>query len=651
MPRVPKLEWGTNREAQFRAWIDHELTQTLADRTALDAKWADQIVQWRAQLPKGSKDFPWPGAANYEFPLTAIHADPVYADMMTSLHTPEDYWSPTAKRPDRVKHANPLREFMTALDRNFLKMRQVNGKRILDLTVHGTSISKNHWDHSRKPFYVKDPQNQNLAKMVRIHSVPRWEAVPLQHFYIPANSWDVDPDAPVGGAAWVSQKFWLTGAQLQQRAKSDGAFLPDYDPAAVALVEKFLSTKTDTVDDAIQLQEEYQPFNDLKLELFEIHARFDADGDGVEEDILVIYHQPSREILRAVYSPFLHGKRPFHKNVYWPTFGFYGIGLAEMNEWSQQLMSSLMNATVDNTMLVNTGMFSAPYGSTLRPGEPIYPGRVINYTAGEHPPARIEMGEINASLPGLQQFVLQVAEMRDGVSELRQGNITNLPGRTPATTVLGALSQSSKRFALVMSNFRDVDGEGGLRVLQNVAQFYDDDPKTWEAFCTTCLGPEDAQKVIEVLQGQSYDIEASFGVSVSATNEVVNKESEKQNFLQLMQISAQIYGQLVQTAALAEQAPQGSLMRETAAASYSGGVQLLQRLYEKYDIQNASDYLGNMDKIAEQMAGGGQEGAQPGMQPPGMPGAQPGMGGGVPFGPYPGGSGIDPTIARALGLA
>ena len=54
MPKVPKLEWGKFRSAQFRAWIDHELTQTIADRSSLDLKWADQIVQWRAQLPKGS---------------------------------------------------------------------------------------------------------------------------------------------------------------------------------------------------------------------------------------------------------------------------------------------------------------------------------------------------------------------------------------------------------------------------------------------------------------------------------------------------------------------------------------------------------------------------------------------------------------------
>src|SRR5690606_15736045 len=104
----------------------------------------DAIEQWRARMPKGIKEFPWIGASNLEFPLTAIHSDPVYADMMQTLHTPQEYWNVTANRPDREPHAHPLTEFLRRIESGYLHMRQVNGRAFLDQNILGTAIYKNH---------------------------------------------------------------------------------------------------------------------------------------------------------------------------------------------------------------------------------------------------------------------------------------------------------------------------------------------------------------------------------------------------------------------------------------------------------------------------------------------------------------------------
>jgi hypothetical protein len=633
LPRVTSLKWGPNRLSQFRDWITHEIACTQGDRAALERKWADQLIQWRAALPRGEKDFPWPGASNIELPLTAIHSDPVYANIMQTLHAPEEYWGFQPKRPDRTEHSNPLREFTAAVERNFIEMRKVNRTALLDMVVHGTAIYKNHWRHEKRAISVRGLDG-TIEKQPKIISQPQIERVPLQYFYIPANAWDIDPDAPVGGAQWVAQKFYLRVGQFNERAKDE---VNGYNRQAAEQVRKFAVTSPDPTDEQIQKQEEYEPFSDEKIQLFEVHARFDYDGDGAEEDIIAIVHAESGIVLKATLSPFLHGKRPFHRDIYLPTFSFYGQGMAEIDEWAQQTGTQLINALVDNTLVANTRMYSAPFGSTLRPGEPIYPGRVINTQPGEQVQA-LQLGEVYPSLPNLIQMISQFAEMRTAVPEIRQGNMSNLPGRTPATTVMTMMQEGNKRFDMVLSNLRMTHGEMGLRMLQNIAQFYHDEPERWMQFCNEAVGPDDAMKVVEILSASPHDIEAQFGVSVSATSAMVNKEADKQNYLAMMQTLIPMYQQAIQTQMMAMQMPPGSPPSITANAAYTAIVELIRRMLEKFDIQNPQAFLGQMDDLAASMS------------PPEM-GMQPGMGIQMPMSPYPMQQApIDPIMASIMGM-
>src|SRR5688572_16464750 len=126
------VEWGEGRKQAFLDYIQHELRNTLGDRAALERTWEQQIVSWRAKLDNAEVDFPYPGAANYEMPQIAMHSDPVYADLMQSMHAAGDYWSATARRQDTVDAASAMRRAMTAIEQRYIKMRRVNGKAFLD---------------------------------------------------------------------------------------------------------------------------------------------------------------------------------------------------------------------------------------------------------------------------------------------------------------------------------------------------------------------------------------------------------------------------------------------------------------------------------------------------------------------------------------
>lgn len=545
------------------------------------------------------------GNSNLEFPLTAIHSDPVMADMLQTLDAPEDYWHATAKRPDRVDHANAVREGMTALERRFIKMRRVNERALMDNNILGTAIYKNHWKERRKT--VKDYQpDGTIGDRLKRVSKPEIEHVPLQRFYIPANVWRIDPDEQ-GGARWVAQEFFVTPSQL--RAWANGSSnLPAFDRKAVEHVLKLIVDRDPDVDDTIREEDDYTPFHDRKIRLFEVWARFDVDGDGIDEDVVAIVHHESLELLRVIHTPFLHGKRPFHKTNYLPGFGFYGLGISEIDEWAQETSTKLLNAQIDNILLANTRMYAAPLGSNVQPNEPVYPGKVW-YVGPNEEIGEIKMSEVYPSIfQGLSQM-LQFAEMRTGVSEIRQGNLTGLPSRTPATSLLSILREGNKRFDMILSGIRDSHGEMGLRMLQNVSQHFRDDREKWINYFTQALGEEDAARFLEVINGPVHEIEEAFGVAVTATSAQANKEVEKQSFVGLMQIVSQIYGQLVQTAQLAATAPD-PLTKQTATAAYRAGTQLLQQLLERFDVQNPSQYLPNLQALSGSMQAQ-QQGANP----------------------------------------
>lgn len=623
MPITEQVRFSGERKRDFALWIYDEITNTKGDRSALEKKWSDAIVQWRAAMPQGTKEFPWIGASNVEFPLTAIHADPVYADFMQSIHAPPEYWTVTANRPDRVEHAHPMTEFAKRVEQQFLKMRRVNQRALLYNNVLGTSIYKNHWLHERKE--VRDYVDGAVAKRVKVRSQPLIEAIPLQHFWVPADAWSLDPDDQ-GGARWKAQEFHLTTSQLRLRAKAESPNVVAYTPEAVEKVILFESTPEVGVDDKLRELDKFKPWREPRVRLFEVWTRFDADGDGIEEDIVCIFHLETMTVLRALYHPQLHGKDPWHRTTYLPGFGIYGMGIAELDHWAQATSTKLLNATIDNVVLANTQMWQAPYGSSLQPGESMYPGKILFVGPGEDIKP-LKMGEVYPSIFNIQQQIMQWSEMRTGVNEIRQGGFGGMPSRTPATSLLSIMQEGNKRFDMIHSNFRDVHGEMGLRMLQNMAQAYAEDPAYWMEYCTNCLGQADAEKVIEVFQSGATGIEESFGVNITATSAQNNKEAEKQSMLGLMQVLQQSYPNLVQMAQMVMQAPPGTPIYDTAVAAYVGGVQMLERLIEKFDIQNPEQFIPNLDILMGQMQSQQQAGMmqqpQLGVVQGGAPGASP----------------------------
>jgi hypothetical protein len=624
-----QVKWKGDAKARFERWLSTELHNTLADRQGLNRQWANYIQQYDAPRV-GPGEFPYPGASNEEMPLTGMHFEPVLANIMQSIHAPSNLWTAIALQSDFVENANPTTEYLSVVEKRYIKMREVNQRAFPDLILLGTCAYQNTWWFDRRKMQGYDTTTGTIASKVRLIDQPIVRHIPLPDFIWPANSWDIDPDAMVAPARWCGHRFKLTENELRARSKGQQPWLPNYDKKATDDILKREFQEEEIVEKEIRERDTLRPSLDQKIELYAITARYDTDEDGIDEDVLVIWHQRSGTILRAIHNPFWHGKWEYEVAQYIKTFSLLGKGIANMNEYAQAIGSRLLNAQVDNALLANTRVYGVPEGyEHMGPGTPMYPGKTFPLRPGEDIKA-IGTADIYPSTFALLQQLKEWAETRTSVSELRTGNVSGLPSRTPATTVLSLLQEGNKKFDMIMGNLRSgALANIGKRTLQMIAQRHQQGATKWEQLARDTLGETDAEAVIAVLNMEQAAIEEGFGIDVTATSGQVNREVQKQNLVGLAQFYGQAGAQLLQ---LVQMIGDQNLVMQTALGIYSGGRELMMRLLEAYEIQNPERYV--PPPLSQEQQAQAGAGLQPGLQ--------------SQFPPQAGG--IDPQIAQLLGI-
>ena len=230
-----------------------------------------------------------------------------------------------------------------------------------------------------------------------------------------------------------------------------------------------------------------------------------------------------------------------------------------------------------------------------------------------------------------------MGERRSGQSDIQFGNMQSMPSRTPATSMMSLLQEGNRRFDLSLKDMRiDCLARIGLRTLQNLQQFAADprtnpDGSRFLALAVQTLGEPEGSLVAQVLQMPLEDVAAGLGVSLTATSGMANKEIEKQSFLALVQLQAQMGQQFIQLAQIAANPQVIQMMpalAEVAKQVFSGFSELQRRLLEQYDIRNPEDILVDAAVLqsAAQTVGAGQL-ITPGTNGGAMPGAQGAPGG------------------------
>lgn len=191
-------------------------------------------------------------------------------------------------------------------------------------------------------------------------------------------------------------------------------------------------------------------------------ARWDVDGDGLDENVVFWVLKEPRIILRARLMqeifPSPSGQRPLMSEQMIPVPGqIRGIGLLELLEMIQDMMKILVDQTIDKNTLVNTPWFAFRPSSGMRP-------EVIRMAPGEgYPMADPQRDIAFPQIPNADQTMSlnllaifnQWAERQAVIGELQFGRVPQGKASALRTTsgMMSVLQQGAARPERIIRRF------------------------------------------------------------------------------------------------------------------------------------------------------------------------------------------------------
>jgi len=599
---LEQVRWGERRKEFFRTWIHYEVERALSARSTAEKEWRDFDRQYHAPTEDQKAHFPFEGAHNFTFPLTAMHTDPIMAMYLGNIYQSDNIWTTQALNERWVNTAKPLQDYLTFLDRLLLKMWDVGYRATREMALLGTTVYKTTWLWESKNIRAYDA-NGNATTQPHVTSRPVVDHVNLADFLVPPEARSEDPDMQAG-AQWVGERHRLRLAQLKQMAVGQAPFLPNFDKEATEIVARhFESSQTDAEANNQNLNRVSDETSHLleskPVEIWEIHARFDTSGNGIEDDVIVFYHHRSKQILRATYN-WHPGGRPYDVARYLRTAGFYGMGIGAQTKMFQNTISNVLNFDLDKLLLTHAPMWQAPEGANLLPDEPIFPGKIWFTPPGEDVKRLAFDSPGNFDIMQMMEFLQQTAQQRDGLTDLQLAGLRQLPSRTPATTVNSLMEQSVTRFDMSIKDLRQgALSNVGLKVLQNLQEQthnFQNNPlfAQYSELAKQVLGEPEGSFAAAALSVPQEAIELGVGVKLTATSGSNNKEIARQSKLMLLQLGSQMGQQFIQLAQLIQQ---GGAAGAVAQQLFEGGTTLLTQVLSEFDVTNPEEFVPNLQAL------------------------------------------------------
>jgi hypothetical protein len=393
--------------------------------------------------------FPWDGSSNIDLGIIEMCVDNIKSRYKLSTIGASPMFNAIPVNEEGEEYKTKVTDDMT-----YILYEDINVEPLLDeitqkATEFGTCVTKLFWkrDIREKKEYdqiegVMFPKDLSL-----IEEKGCVEVINLEDFIIPENAPEDIEKCP-----WVYHRVWYSVYDLEKKVK-----LKFYSEAKVEEIKAGLISQKMRGDmTAEEAAKQYKMLPEEQVEILECYMRFDADGDGTEEECIFWICPATNTYLKGFYLKDLYhkGKRPFQVYRYKKTGSFYGRGVVEMLLPYRQLMNQVFNYGINCLMLQIMPWGFYRIGSSFKPEE-------VRLAPG----VMIPIDDINdvkmATFPSqagvldkIVQFILSFVERQTGISSPHMGK--EFPTRKTATEVRTIISEGN------------VKHEDRIQVFQNV---------------------------------------------------------------------------------------------------------------------------------------------------------------------------------------
>lgn len=530
----PEVEMKAEELTRLANYLDTEISLARSERSDYIRKLARLKEKYKAKFPEFPKDWPIANASQLIVPVIKTHVNTLGARIYQTLMAAEPPASVRTEDPEFQDFAFDYEKFLETYSKEVLDIEEILDGWSVETIKLGTGILEVTTKLDRKKKIDFDPLTGKYnSRTIEAYAGPIIYHVPLEDFWIrPAHR---DPDK----APWCGKELHLTWSEIKDMAV-DG----ELDKDQIDKIWRYAPGDGLNIPETYTKQEQLENFipNDRSLlHIFELAVRWDVDGDGYDEELILYYHQESRTILRRKFSGF--DRRPwrvgrFMLQEHW----FYGEGLAEMLEHLQEEVSTMHNQRIDNATIANLRIILvARLIKGLRPGDRLWSGKVVRVQDVKSDVGTLQLGDVYPSTAAAEGIAMQYARELTGVGEAATGQAQPVT-RTTATAQLALLEELNRRFDKTVKSmrrtlrgvYRDLTGlfvkmgTGGLA-------------EEW-------LGPVRGRRLESFLALPSDVLRKKIKIQVTSTRASINREVEFQSQIAVWQLLIQMWQQVSTTA-------------------------------------------------------------------------------------------------------
>tara|TARA_Y100000310_G_scaffold29039_1_gene27610 strand:- start:8891 stop:11140 length:2250 start_codon:yes stop_codon:yes gene_type:complete len=383
-------------------------------------------------------------------------------------------------------------------------------------------LVENH-DFDKKPFI-------GVEREELVYNLPDWVFIPIEDFGFHPRAIDI------ATSPYVYHRFMRDTDELL-KLQDQGVYdnVEKLGEPAGRHVGSGSTGGEDLLDDVQTLEEGYEDAglsSDENLgehRIIEWHGKYDVDGDGRMEDMIVTYSPDSRVLLSARETDLLHGKKPFSEIKLFPMPGrFESQGVPEMVADLQVELNDIHNQRVDNGSLTNATMFYYDPTSDIDP-EVHRPGPGMGFPAAQNQFGIVQTGDVKYSSFREEEGVRRLVQDRIGVTDFAIGNDSSAITNKTATGINSIVQEGNQRLEMMLQNVSIGINEAILQTLQLLQQFGDD---------------EILYRVVEDANGSMRKISAreivgQWDIEISANSVNTNRLLQLQDLQQQLQVAMQ----------------------------------------------------------------------------------------------------------------
>lgn len=582
------LRVSQTARAKLKEWLQLEHKKAQDARYGLENVWKTAVTMYQGTPPDHQRWIPFENAPVIEVTIGAMMTDEIYAQALDLILQVRPPVTVRSRKGDYDKTADAIQALIDhGTGSKYWNFLPAIKEGLLDQTKLGSVV----WYVP----YTKTIRKTNLRQIEtfgpKIYSISPWD------FICPSSASGKD----VQTMKFATMRMVMSKNELNLRARMnnwtiDDAAAPDQTSPARSkeLMAAGLSGGTLGGD------------GKNSIVIADTFAFYDIDGDGIDEDIEVIWNMTSGNPLKIMYNRFAP-ERPFVLEGYQDRAHIaFGLGVMEMSIPFERMITEIFNNDIWNMMVANTKLYQGP-STAMQEMTEIYPGKFIVNDDGKI--EAMDMGVVTGNASQRVAQVIALARQRVGL----QSPIapTRVPGRTPGITTLTMMQQANRRFTAPFDNMRSGIGNVVLQCLLRLQEQVRGGNRALVKKLEEILGEEKADLVVALFKDDKVELIDAVDIELTASSVSVNREADRQNMVMLV---TQIYQPYLQGMAQLAQVkaqppfPGADKVADQAATALN---KLMHKIIKTFDqVSDVRSFLIDLDSVQsmfEQLGAGGPQ--------------------------------------------